>query len=84
MKTEINECNSNPCDHSGTCLDYINEYICSCAQGFTGVSCETDIEECDSSPCENGATCNEAEVNLFTCNCAAEYMRNTCETDVKE
>ena len=38
--TDINECNSHPCQNNGTCLDQINGSLCSCVKGFVGDSCE--------------------------------------------
>ena len=42
---DINECAprgdfGNPCLNGGTCLDGINEYICICEPGWTGINCE--------------------------------------------
>ena len=34
---DINECHSNPCRNSGTCVDTINGFYCECAAGFTGM-----------------------------------------------
>ncbi|KAF7220051.1 fibropellin-3-like [Nothobranchius furzeri] len=33
-ETEINECNSSPCQHNGTCSDLLGEYICKCPAGM--------------------------------------------------
>uniref|UniRef100_A0A8C7PS29 Sushi, von Willebrand factor type A, EGF and pentraxin domain-containing protein 1 n=1 Tax=Oncorhynchus mykiss TaxID=8022 RepID=A0A8C7PS29_ONCMY len=33
---EVNECSSFPCLNEGVCVDEINQYTCSCADGFTG------------------------------------------------
>ena len=38
---DVNECNSIPCLHNGTCADLVNGFNCSCAGGYTGVLCET-------------------------------------------
>jgi len=38
---DVDECASNPCRNSGTCVDLIDGYNCSCAAGYTGVKCET-------------------------------------------
>ena len=32
---------SNPCENGGNCTDGINEYICTCIPGYTGIDCET-------------------------------------------
>ena len=31
--TEINECDSDPCQNDGTCIDLVNLYVCSCPDG---------------------------------------------------
>ena len=41
--TEIDECEPNPCEHGGTCTDGVNSYTCECADGYTGVICETGM-----------------------------------------
>ena len=41
MKTDINECASNPCYHSSTCIDQVDRYQCFCTLGYYGVNCET-------------------------------------------
>ena len=39
---EIDECDSSPCQHGGTCSDEINQYTCTCAgTGYDGTNCET-------------------------------------------
>ena len=39
--TEINECDSMPCQNGATCTDGIASYTCSCPAGYTGILCET-------------------------------------------
>ena len=34
-------CQSNPCQHNGTCIAGINADMCNCMPGFTGAQCET-------------------------------------------
>ena len=38
---DVDECASFPCQHGGTCTDKLNDFTCSCAQGYTGKMCET-------------------------------------------
>ena len=37
---DINECNSNPCQHGATCVNDINRFQCNCLPGYDGVHCE--------------------------------------------
>uniref|UniRef100_A0A8C7WP38 Protein eyes shut homolog n=1 Tax=Oryzias sinensis TaxID=183150 RepID=A0A8C7WP38_9TELE len=43
---EINECDSSPCQHNGTCYDLVGDYECQCPAGFQGKNCEVDIDAC--------------------------------------
>ena len=36
---EENECESNPCDNGGTCVDGLYSFSCLCSTGFRGDSC---------------------------------------------
>ena len=40
LATDINECQSNPCQNSGTCVDDRNMFMCLCPDGFVGPVCE--------------------------------------------
>lgn len=60
--SEIDECQSSPCQNGGTCHDGTGNYTCECNQrnatlkdgnttrtyltGYDGVNCENDIDEC--------------------------------------
>ena len=82
-QTNINECHSNPCLHSSTCIDGINMYTCNCSNGYTGVNCQTNIDECTSSPCLNSGTCTDG-INEYSCICANAYTGLNCEADIDE
>jgi len=45
MFPDIDECNSSPCVHKGTCIDGVNSFTCSCVEGYTGRDCETGIQK---------------------------------------
>lgn len=39
-ETDLNECESQPCQNDGECIDLIGRYQCRCAgTGFEGVNC---------------------------------------------
>ncbi|XP_010764621.1 protein eyes shut homolog [Notothenia coriiceps] len=80
---DTNECNSNPCQNQGDCVDRVNGYGCECKMGFSGLHCEEDINECTSSPCHNSAICQDL-VNKFTCVCPPGYFGTLCDLDVNE
>ncbi|EFB25404.1 hypothetical protein PANDA_005738, partial [Ailuropoda melanoleuca] len=46
---DINECDSNPCHHAGTCLDQPNGYTCHCPHGWVGANCEIHDQKCKQS-----------------------------------
>ncbi|XP_035661621.1 uncharacterized protein LOC118405899 [Branchiostoma floridae] len=37
---DVDECNSNPCQNNGTCINVVDHYICQCARGWVGVHCQ--------------------------------------------
>ncbi|GAB6019276.1 hypothetical protein CHUAL_000876 [Chamberlinius hualienensis] len=53
-----NPCISMPCQNGGSCSSVHKEqFKCTCAEGFTGKTCETAINPCSPNPCAFGATC---------------------------
>lgn len=80
---DIDECNSNPCQNSGTCSNLANQYQCTCAPGWTGTNCETNVNECASTPCKNAGNCID-QVNKYICNCTSGWTGTHCETNVDE
>ena len=40
ISSEINECDSNPCQNGGTCGDGIASFSCSCPTGYEGDQCQ--------------------------------------------
>ena len=42
---DTDDCNSNPCNHEGTCTDGMIANTCKCTTGYTGVNCETIMSD---------------------------------------
>ncbi|NWS41280.1 FBLN7 protein, partial [Probosciger aterrimus] len=42
----IDDCSSNPCANSGTCVDGNQSYTCLCPRGWSGPSCQSPIYSC--------------------------------------
>lgn len=40
------ECNSQPCQQSGTCIDGYGTFQCLCPPGWAGPTCGDDMDEC--------------------------------------
>uniref|UniRef100_A0A673WK27 Sushi, von Willebrand factor type A, EGF and pentraxin domain-containing protein 1 n=1 Tax=Salmo trutta TaxID=8032 RepID=A0A673WK27_SALTR len=79
-EAEVNECSSFPCLNEGVCVDEVNQYTCSCADGFTGSRCELEIDECLSSPCLNGGS----SLSVSRCQCVEGFRGRLCQVDVDE
>ena len=37
---DINECDSDPCQHGATCDNQVNGFQCTCMPGYSGARCE--------------------------------------------
>ncbi|XP_070183825.1 neurogenic locus notch homolog protein 1-like isoform X5 [Littorina saxatilis] len=79
----INECASNPCLNSGTCIDEIVYFSCTCPEGYTGTRCETNINDCASNPCLNSGTCRDG-IGNYSCTCPSGYTGNRCQINVND
>ncbi|KAI4883877.1 hypothetical protein NFI96_025812, partial [Prochilodus magdalenae] len=69
-EAELNECNSRPCLHGGSCTDFVGYYRCSCPAGFAGPDCEADVDACMqlNVTCPAGMLCVDAPEGLrYTC-----------------
>lgn len=49
-EVDINECESSPCHHGGTCIDQSNGFSCHCPPGWVGPSCEIRKSPCQKTP----------------------------------
>jgi hypothetical protein len=66
------------CANGGSCASPAGSFVCSCAAGFTGATCQTNINDCSPNPCQNGGTCTDG-VNSYTCACPAGYSGTNCQ-----
>ena len=39
--SDIDECQSQPCQNNGTCQNLAGGYLCNCKAGFSGFNCES-------------------------------------------
>ncbi|XP_070549842.1 uncharacterized protein [Ptychodera flava] len=71
---EIDECESNPCQNDGTCVDDIDMYMCQCSPGWEGINCQTDVNECvtNTHDCDDKAYCTNT-IGSYTCTCEDGY-----------
>uniref|UniRef100_A0A672YZJ4 Neurocan core protein n=1 Tax=Sphaeramia orbicularis TaxID=375764 RepID=A0A672YZJ4_9TELE len=40
LHPDIDDCQSNPCQNGGTCIDEINSFVCLCLPSYSGATCE--------------------------------------------
>ena len=45
-EVDVNECDSDPCHHGGTCIDQSNSFTCHCPPGWVGPCCEIRESAC--------------------------------------
>uniref|UniRef100_A0A8C7SY85 Sushi, von Willebrand factor type A, EGF and pentraxin domain-containing protein 1 n=1 Tax=Oncorhynchus mykiss TaxID=8022 RepID=A0A8C7SY85_ONCMY len=82
-ESDIDECDSAPCQNGGLCKDGMGDFLCQCRPGFVGSLCEAEVNECSSSPCLNEGVCVD-EVNQYTCSCADGFTGSRCELEIDE
>ncbi|XP_052271799.1 neurogenic locus notch homolog protein 2-like [Dreissena polymorpha] len=77
---DINECDQNPCQNSGTCTNTQGSFNCNCLSGWTGTLCATNVDECVVSPCMNNATCTDTE-GAYACLCHTKWTGKNCSIE---
>ncbi|XP_035676172.1 uncharacterized protein LOC118415585 [Branchiostoma floridae] len=85
---DIDECQSNPCQNGGTCINMENAYRCQCPEQYKGKNCDTE-RNCYNFPCHLGGTCIEGtsatpSISGRNCTCPRGSSGVSCEDDVDE
>nr|XP_018904563.1 PREDICTED: protein jagged-1b [Bemisia tabaci] len=75
----INDCEKNPCQNGGTCIDKLNSFQCVCRNGWEGEVCTINKNECEPNPCRNNGTCTDGDAD-FTCTCQDGWKGRTCSS----
>nr|XP_032818226.1 uncharacterized protein LOC116946998 [Petromyzon marinus] len=81
--SDVDECQSRPCKHGGSCANTQGSYSCSCVSGWSGLNCTENIDDCAGSVCQNSATCLDGD-NSYTCICRSGWRGVNCSEDVDE
>ncbi|XP_072933024.1 cubilin-like [Epargyreus clarus] len=81
------ECESQPCEHGGTCLNLVNGYHCLCPSNWEGKNCEVDVNECRNFAgtdlgCQNGASCINRP-GSYECICRPHWFGLHCTRKAK-
>ncbi|KAK2140919.1 hypothetical protein LSH36_1205g00104 [Paralvinella palmiformis] len=79
-------CSSDPCQNGATCTLDVQDYICQCADGFTGTNCEIDLSKhqtCTSCSSEIDPTCTENTTpsNIILCDGGTCYLTKDKDTN---
>jgi len=78
------ECSTAPCQNGGTCVDRYNDYLCLCASGYSGNTCDT-ANNCKEigAPiygAKSSSNYNEGSTITFTCNAGYTLLKSSSRT----
>lgn len=68
----MDECQSEPCLHGGTCSDTVASYICQCPEAWGGHDCSVQLTGCQGHTCPLVATCIptfKSGLHSYFCRC---------------
>ncbi|XP_071353107.1 protocadherin Fat 4 [Trachinotus anak] len=75
---DIDECEVNPCENKGTCVNTAGSFYCHCQSSFAGSICSADVDECLRVKCQNGGTCLSTQGGYY-CHCVPGFEGQMCE-----
>lgn len=76
-------CEADPCLNDGRCIPYEGTFVCLCADGFRGDTCQVDVDDCDPNPCQNAGVCVDGTDTSY-CDCAAGWEGATCSQNIDD
>lgn len=80
---EIDECESNPCQNDGKCIDRIGGFDCVCKTGFSGDHCQKRDSDCREQCSEYGtAECYNDRKGII-CVCKPNFGGDDCSIRLK-
>jgi len=82
---DVDSCETNRCEHGGTCVDTAEGFECKCRPGYVGLNCEAQVKECISEPCFAQGTLECQDLaNSHKCICRPGYSGERCDIDIDE
>lgn len=76
--SDVDECESDKCQHNSTCENTIGSFRCQCTDDWTGTECKDDVDECEHVNCYGNSTCQNTN-GSFYCSCEAGFS-GRCKT----
>ena len=76
-------CAADPCLNNGRCIPFEGSFVCLCADGFRGDTCQIDFNDCEPNPCQNAGICVDGTDTSY-CDCAAGWEGATCTLNVDD
>ncbi|XP_055029187.2 protein delta homolog 1 [Misgurnus anguillicaudatus] len=81
-ETEIDVCDSNPCENDGVCRSRDLTFTCVCPPAFSGPVCSFRLCS-DSGRCVNGGICFNRTDSRIRCLCPPGFSGSSCELQLK-